>query len=104
MEPKQAAHILGGFATEKRVRILKALMSAGPAGLSILDLSRATDTTVVDIGPSLESLASLDMINISLVNNERVLVPNREVLNKIFSEFYERYVVQKKNNSEPPGG
>jgi len=104
MEPKQTAHILGGFATEKRVRILKALMSAGPDGLSILDLSRATDTTVVDIGPSLESLASLDMINISLVNNERVLVPNRKVLNEIFGEFYERYVVQKKKSSEPPGG
>lgn len=101
MEPKEIAHILGGFATEKRVRILKALMSAGAAGLSILDLSRATDTTVVDIGPSLESLASLDMINISLINNERVLVPNRKVLNEIFGEFYERYVVQKKKNPEP---
>jgi len=96
MEPKEIAHILGGFATEKRVRILKALMSAGPAGLSILDLSRATDTTVVDIGASLESLASLDMININLVNNERVLVQNRKVLNEIFGEFYERYVVQRK--------
>jgi hypothetical protein len=101
MDPKQAAHILGGFATEKRVRILKALMSAGEGGLSILELSRVTDTTVADIGSSLESLASLDMINISLVNNERVLVPNRKVLDKIFGEFYERYVVQKKKNPEP---
>jgi hypothetical protein len=104
MDPKQAAHILGGFATEKRVRILKALMSAGEGGLSILELSRVTDTTVADIGSSLESLASLDMINISIVNNERVLVPNRKVLNKIFGEFYERYVVQRKKNSEPTSG
>jgi hypothetical protein len=104
MDPKQAAHILGGFATEKRVRILKALMSAGEGGLSILELSRVTDTTVADIGSSLESLASLDMINISIVNNERVLVPNRKVLNKIFGEFYERYVVQRKKTSEQAGG
>ena len=104
MDPKQAAHILGGFATEKRVRILKALMSAGEGGLSILELSRVTDTTVADIGSSLESLASLDMINISIVNNERVFVPNRKVLNKIFGEFYERYVVQRKKNSEPTSG
>ena len=101
MEPKQAAHILGGFATEKRVRILKALMSSGDSGLSILELSRVTDTTVADIGASLESLASLDMININLVNNERVLVSNRKVLNEIFGEFYDRYVVQRKSNSEP---
>jgi len=100
MEPKQVAHILGGFATEKRVRILKALMSAGESGLSILELSKVTDTTVADIGASLESLASLDMINISFVNNERVLVPNREVLNHIFREFYQRYVLQGKQNSE----
>jgi hypothetical protein len=104
MDPKQAAHILGGFATEKRVRILKALMSAGESGLSILELSRVTDTTVADIGSSLESLASLDMINISIVNNERVLVPNRKVLDKIFGEFYERYVVQRKSNSESTSG
>ena len=41
------------------------------------------------------------MINISLINNERVLVPNRKVLNEIFGEFYERYVVQRKKNPEP---
>jgi hypothetical protein len=44
------------------------------------------------------------MINISIVNNERVLVPNRKVLNKIFGEFYERYVVQRKKTSEQAGG
>jgi hypothetical protein len=104
MEPKETAHILGGFATEKRVRILKALMSAGDGGLTILELSRVTDTTVADIGASLESLASLDMININLVNNERVLVPNRAVLNKIFGDFHERYVVQRKKNSEQTSG
>jgi hypothetical protein len=93
MEPKEMARLLGGFATEKRVRILKALMLAGDEGLSILELSRVTDTTVGDIGMSLESLASLDMINISIVNNERVLVPNRKFLNKMFGELYEHYVV-----------
>lgn len=93
MEPKEMARLLGGFATERRVLILKALMSAGAEGLSILELSRVTDTTVVDIGMSLESLASLDMINISIINNERVLVPNRKFLNTIFGEFYEHYVV-----------
>jgi hypothetical protein len=76
-------------------------MSAGQEGLSIIELSRVADTTVADIGASLESLASLDMINISLVNNERVLVPNRKVLNTVFDEFYKRYVIQQKNNSEP---
>ena len=101
MEPKQAAHIFGGFSTERRVRVLKALMSAGQEGLSIIELSRVADTTVADIGASLESLESLDMINISLVNNERVLVPNRKVLNTVFDEFYKRYVIQQKNNSEP---
>ena len=100
MEPKEMARLLGGFATEKRVRILKALMSAGHEGLSILELSRATDTTVVDIGLSLESLASLDMINISIINNERVLVANRKVLNSMFGEFYEHYVVGRENVSE----
>jgi len=93
MEPKEMARLLGGFATEKRVRILKALMLAGDEGISILELSRVTDTTVADIGMSLESLASLDMINIYIVNNERVLVPNRKFLNTMFGEFYEHYVV-----------
>ncbi len=93
MAPKEMARLLGGFATERRVRILKALMAAGDEGLSILELSRATDTTVADISMSLESLASLDMINISIINNERVLVSNRAVLNSIFGEFYKHYVV-----------
>ena len=93
MAPKEMARLLGGFATERRVSLLKALMAAGDEGLSILELSRATDTTVADIGMSLESLASLNMINISIINNERVLVSNRAVLNSIFSEFYKHYVV-----------
>ena len=100
MEPKEMARLLGGFATEKRVRILKALLSAGEEGLSILELSRATDTTVVDIGLSLESLASLDMIDISIVNNERVLVANRKLLNSMFGELHEHYVVGRENISE----
>ena len=99
MEPKEMARLMGGFATEKRVRILSALMLAGEEGISILELAKLTDSTVGDIGMSLESLATLDMINISIINNERVLIANRKVLNAIFGEFYEHYVVGRGDSS-----
>jgi hypothetical protein len=69
MEPKEAAHIFGGFATEKRVRLLQVLMTEGDQGVTILELSKLMESSVADIGMALESLAGLGMINISLINN-----------------------------------
>ena len=56
MEPKEFARLFGGFSTEKRVQIVKALIDAGPEGLSLLELSRNTELSVIDIGITAEAL------------------------------------------------
>ena len=47
MDAKEFARFFGGFSTEKRVKLIRTLMEAGRPGLSLIDLSRKTDLSVI---------------------------------------------------------
>ena len=91
MEPKDFARLYGGFSTEKRVLIIKALIDAGPAGLSLLELSRSTELSVIDIGICAEALLLLDLIDISVKGNNKVLFANFGLLQSLFEKSYREF-------------
>ena len=62
MDPKEFARFFGGFSTEKRVKLISALAEAGKPGLSLIDLSRKTDMSVIDIGIAAEALLLMGFI------------------------------------------
>ena len=88
MNAKDFARLFGGFSTEKRVRLLRALLDAGPAGLSLLDISRKTELSVIDIGITAEALAMLDLIDISIKGENKVLLANFELIHSLFEKSY----------------
>ena len=89
MEPKEFAKLFGAFSTEKRVKILKALIDAGPTGLSLLALSRKTELSVIDIGISAEALLLLDLIDISVKSNNKVLFANFALMHDLFRQAHD---------------
>lgn len=91
MEPKEFAKLFGGFSTEKRVKIIKALIDAGPTGLPLLELSRITELSVVDIGLTAEALLMLDLIDISIKGNNKVLLANFGLTQKLFQESHAEF-------------
>lgn len=91
MEPKEFARLFGGFSTEKRVQIVKALIDAGPEGLSLLELSRNTELSVIDIGITAEALLLLDLIDISIKSNNKVLFANLRLIQSLFEKSYNEF-------------
>ena len=88
MEAKEFAKLFGGFSTEKRVRLLRALIDAGPPGLSLLDLSRKTELSVIDIGITAEALVMIDLIDISIKGENKVLFANFDLIRSLFEKSY----------------
>ncbi len=101
MNAKEFARLFGGFSTEKRVRLLKALLDAGPAGLSLLDLSRKTELSVIDIGITAEALAMLDLIDISIKGENKVLLANFELIRSLFEKSYYAFGSGRDKPHEP---
>ncbi len=88
MEAKEFAKLFGGFSTEKRVRLITALIDAGPPGLSLLDLSRKTELSVIDIGITAEALVMIDLIDISIKGENKVLFANFNLIRGLFEKSY----------------
>ena len=88
MNAKDFARLFGGFATEKRVRLIRALLDAGPSGLSLLELSRKTELSVIDIGITAEALLLLDLIDIEIKGENKVLKANSQLVRTVFEKSY----------------
>ncbi len=88
MEAKEYAKMFGGFSTEKRVNIISALMDAGPDGASLIDLSRLTGLSVIEIGNTIEALFLMNMIKISIKGENKLLIANFAVLDGLFEAAY----------------
>ena len=88
MNAKDFARLFGGFATEKRVRLIRALLDAGPSGLSLLELSRKTELSVIDIGITAEALLLLDLNDIEIKSENKVLTANAKLVRSIFEKSY----------------
>lgn len=101
MNAKDFARLFGGFATEKRVRLIRALLDAGPAGLSLLELSRKTELSVIDIGITAEALLLLDLIDIVIKGENKVLTANFELVQSIFEKSYYAFGSGRDKPHEP---
>jgi len=91
MDAKEFARFFGGFSTEKRVKLISALADAGKPGLSLIDLSRKTDLSVIDIGIAAEALIMMDLLNISVRGENKVLFLNFVMMSKLFDEAYNTF-------------
>ena len=91
MNAKDFSRLFGGFSTEKRVKLIKALLEAGPAGLSLLDLSRKTELSVIDIGITAEALLLIDLIDIAIKGENKVLTANTELIQSLFEKAYDAF-------------
>lgn len=91
MDAKEFARLFGGFATEKRVRLISTLADAGKPGLTLIDLSRQTDLSVIDIGNVAEALLMMNLMNISVKGENKMLFLNFDVLSNLFDEAYHTF-------------
>lgn len=101
MNAKDFARLFGGFATEKRVRLIRALLDAGPAGLSLLELSRKTELSVIDIGITAEALLLLDLVDIVIKGENKVLTANFALVQSIFEKSYYAFGSGRDKPHEP---
>jgi hypothetical protein len=91
MDAKEFARFFGGFSTEKRVKLIATLAEAGKPGLTLIDLSRKTDLSVIDIGNAAEALLMMDLMNISVKGENKMLFLNFDVMSKLFDEAYHTF-------------
>lgn len=91
MDAKEFARLFGGFSTEKRVKLISALAEAGKPGLSLIDLSRKTDMSVIDIGIAAEALLMMGLMNISVKGENKMLFLNFDLMSKLFDEAYHTF-------------
>jgi len=91
MDAKEFARFFGGFSTEKRVKLIATLAEADKPGLTLIDLSRKTDLSVIDIGNSAEALLMMDLMNISVKGENKMLFLNFDVMSKLFDEAYHTF-------------
>jgi|GEM_PF-855123 hypothetical protein len=101
MNAKDFARLFGGFATEKRVRLIRALLDAGPSGLSLLELSRKTELSVIDIGITAEALLLLDLVDIEIKGENKVLKANSQLVRSIFEKSYYAFGSGRDKPHEP---
>jgi hypothetical protein len=91
MDAKEFARFFGGLSTEKRVKLIATLAEAGKPGLTLIDLSRKTDLSVIDIGNSAEALLMMGLMNISAKGENKMLFLNFDVMSKLFDEAYHTF-------------
>jgi DNA-binding transcriptional ArsR family regulator len=91
MEAKEFAKLFGGFSTEKRVLIIKTLMEAGKEGISLNELSRMTELSVIDIGIAGEALLMMGLIDIAVRGEHKMLTANYTLLSSLFDEAYHEF-------------
>lgn len=101
MNAKDFARLFGGFATEKRVRLIRALLDAGPSGLSLLELSRKTELSVIDIGITAEALLLLDLIDVDIKGENKVLTANSQLVRSVFEKSYYAFGSGRDKPHEP---
>ena len=101
MNAKDFARLFGGFATEKRVRLIRALLDAGPSGLSLLELSRKTELSVIDIGITAEALLLLDLIDVEIKGENKVLTANSQLVRSVFEKSYYAFGSGRDKPHEP---
>ena len=89
MGAKEVAKLFGGFSTERRVIIVAALMEAGKEGMSLIELSRKTELSVIDIGIAAEALLMMGLLDISVKGENKILSANYKMLSNVFEEAYQ---------------
>lgn len=90
MDAKEFAKMFGGFSTERRVKIVTALLEVGKEGIGLNELSRKTELSVIDIGIAAEALLMMGLIDISVRGENKMLSANFNMLSKLFSEAYDQ--------------
>ncbi len=90
MEAKEFAKQFGGFSTERRVIIVSALMEAGKEGMSLIELSRKTELSVIDIGIAAEALLMMGLLDIKVKGENKILSANYKMLSTLFEEAYDQ--------------
>ncbi len=88
MDAKEFAKMFGGFSTERRVKIVTALLEVGKGGISLNELSRKTELSVIDIGIAAEALLMMGLIDISVRGENKMLSANFKMLSNLFEEAY----------------
>lgn len=91
MEAKEFAKLFGGFSTERRVDIISTLIDAGLDGISLNELSRQTDLSMIDIGNAAEALLMMNFIKISIRGDNKILIANFNLLDALFEEAYNTF-------------
>ncbi len=88
MDAKEFAKMFGGFSTERRVKIVTALLEVGKQGIGLNELSRKTELSVIDIGIAAEALLMMGLIDISVRGENKMLSANFKMLSNLFDEAY----------------
>ena len=88
MEAKEFAKMFGGFSTERRVLIVSALLEAGKDGISLIELSRKTELSVIDIGIAAEALLMMGLLDIAVRGENKMLSANYKTLSSLFDDAY----------------
>lgn len=91
MEAKEFAKLFGGFSTERRVDIISTLIDVGLDGISLNELSRQTDLSMIDIGNAAEALLMMNFIKISIRGDNKILIANFNLLDALFEEAYNTF-------------
>ncbi len=91
MEAKEFAKLFGGFSTERRVDIISTLIAAGPTGITLNELSRKTDLSMIDIGNAAEALLMMNFIKISIKGDNKILIANFNLLDALFQEALDTF-------------
>lgn len=100
MDAKEYAKLFGGFSTEKRVGIITALMETGKSGISLNDLSRKTELSVIEIGIAAEALLLMGLVDISVKGENKMLVANFDLLRSLFDKAYDEFGLGRVKLSE----
>lgn len=100
MEAKEYARLFGAFSTEKRVNIVSALLKAGPEGTSLIELSRETGLSVIEIGNTAEALLMMNLIKISMKGENKLITANFTLMDALFQEAFDEFGPGRAHKSE----
>ncbi len=101
MEAKEYARLFGAFSTEKRVNIVSALLRAGPEGTSLIELSRETGLSVIEIGNTAEALLMMNLIKISMKGENKLISANFTLMDALFQEAFDEFGPGRALKPEP---
>ncbi len=91
MEPKLIARYLGALSIEERVQILQCLLDAGENGMQMLDIAARCELGPAAVSKQIESLTGLEIVFVKTVDNNKIYVPNTQLINELFECMHQHY-------------